>query len=84
MHNFARRNLAAHTEPGGCYPQYVSINEERGLVSITVRSPLEPCGECGATACATLTVDQFKALAHEALANLMGQTAVYLQPPNCS
>jgi len=32
-------NIFAHTDPGGSYPEYLSVNEREGRVEVTVRAP---------------------------------------------
>ncbi len=62
-----RSCLGAHTAPGCHYPPYVSINrEENGAVSITVRSPVSPTGECGVTACMEMSESRFRELCLDA------------------
>lgn len=67
-------NIFAFTALGSGYPEYLSINENGGLVQITVRCPATPANAngmaylaCGDCACMTLPHDQLPALI-EALA----------------
>lgn len=53
------RNLFAYTEPGKFYPPYISVNEEDGVVEITVRSVAKVDGACGETASIKLSAKQF-------------------------
>lgn len=63
-----RHNIHAYTEPTPEYPGYVSINrDERGVHTITVRSPGN-----GGRDCATLelTTEQLEAMSTDVLADL--------------
>src|ERR1019366_5088061 len=61
-----RTCIGAHTVPGWNYPPYVSINvATAGKISITVRSPAGPAGECGVTACMEMGEVEFHSLLNE-------------------
>ena len=59
-----RENIFAYTVPGCNYPAYLSLNvDDKGKLEITVRSKASDTGDCGPTACITLTEYQERELA---------------------
>lgn len=58
-----RNNLFAHTVLGVNYPSFISVNEEDGIVEITVRSTAKADGTCGETASIKLSAKQFNEFA---------------------
>jgi hypothetical protein len=71
MHGCTRRNLGAWTATSyeWGYPPYVSINEDRGTITLTVRAPAS-CDGCGDSITVNMTAAEFAALARAAIANL--------------
>lgn len=52
-------NIYAYTAPGGSFPEFVSVNNAGGGVSIVVRSIKAPDGKAGDTAAIVLSYDEF-------------------------
>jgi hypothetical protein len=71
MNNPTRRNLGAWTATSyeWGYPPFVSINEDRGTVALTVRAPAD-CNGCGDSITVIMTAAEFAALARAAITNL--------------
>jgi tRNA(Phe) wybutosine-synthesizing methylase Tyw3 len=63
-------NLAAHTFAGFNYPAFISINQDGGEVTVTVRSCAHHDGSCGDSAHITLDRELFAELIAEALKKL--------------
>lgn len=57
------KNIYAHTEPGGSYPEYISINHNDQYITITVRNPRNEDSSEGTTATISLDTTQAKDLA---------------------
>ncbi len=55
-------NIFACTKLGINYPEFISINEENGIVEIIVRSPANKDGSCGTTASIKLSRVEFAEL----------------------
>lgn len=67
------KNIFAYTAPTGIgYPEYLSINERDGEITVTVRGPIRDDRSCGETVDMTLPHDEMRTLYHKLRTKFQG------------